>query len=338
MTAMLHGGERAIAAASGTPVWLDLSTGINPHPYPYAASHEAQTWLPQAGALEALLAAARTAYRVPQSAALVAAPGTQAILQWLPHIVPARRVAVLGPTYSEHTLTWERTAKVDALSSLRLGEAELVVVVNPNNPDGRRHAPDTLKDFAARLAAGPGRRLADGGHPVLVVDEAFMDLAPHDTVAGARHTLVLRSFGKFYGLAGLRLGFAIASPATARRLREQLGPWAVSGPAIEAGTVALADDAWAEAMRARLAQARVRLDAALADAGLPVVGGTDLFRLVATADAGDWHKALARRGIATRVFADAPSWLRFGLPGDGHEAFVDALAACGSQARGAAHA
>jgi len=152
---------------------------------------------------------------------------------------------------------------------------------------------------------------------LLVVDEAFMDVAPPGTSlagdVGSGNIVVLRSFGKFFGLAGLRLGFALAHPATAARLAAALGPWAVGGAAIAIGTAALADRAWAAATRAQLAQAALRLDAILAGAGLAIVGGTPLFRLARTPAASELFTHLGRSGILVRRFAEEPTWLRFGL-------------------------
>ncbi|MGZ9107057.1 MAG: aminotransferase class I/II-fold pyridoxal phosphate-dependent enzyme [Rhodoplanes sp.] len=128
--------------------------------------------------------------------------------------------------------------------------------------------------------------------------------------------VVLRSFGKFFGLAGLRLGFAIAAPDIAARLRASLGPWAVSGPAIAIGETALADSAWIAAMQRKLAQLAQRLDALLISAGLDIVGGTSLFRLAQTPAAAAVYERLGRRGLLVRRFAEHPTWLRFGLPGD----------------------
>lgn len=322
MDAIRHGGDLGEARARADAVcdWLDLSTGINPHPYPARIPDAALARLPQRDAQDALVAAARMAWRVPEDAGIVAAPGTQAILQWLPHLFPTHRVAVVGPTYAEHAATWARAgASVATVPSLvEAAATDIAVVVNPNNPDGRTHAPETLRAFAAARAERP---------IALVVDEAFGDVAPELSVAGAPGTLVLKSFGKFYGLAGLRLGFAIAAPAVAARLAAAFGPWAVSGPALAVGAEALADAPWADSMRARLARERAALDAVLARAGLAVTGGTDLFRLVETPDAARWHAALAAEGVWTRAFDEAPERLRFGLPGERLSRLEAALAA-----------
>ncbi|MCF3933189.1 threonine-phosphate decarboxylase CobD [Acuticoccus sp. M5D2P5] len=321
---MIHGGELADARAHGGdgPI-LDLSTGINPHAYPAAFAPDVLRPLPQREADDRLRDAARRAYHVPDDADIVAAPGTQAILQWLPHCLPATRVTVIGPTYQEHAAIWSRHAPTTTVPTIDDAPATgLTVIVNPNNPDGRFVAADRL---AAHAAATQSEAIA------LVVDEAFGDLAPERTAAGTARTLVLKSFGKFYGLAGLRLGFAIGPAEAIAPLRAALGPWAVSGPALEIGARALADAPWAAAMRERLARERAELDGALATAGLTVVGGTDLFRLVETEDAAAWHAALAREGIWTRIFPTHPRRLRIGLPGEALPRLEAALAHIGER-------
>ena len=137
-------------------------------------------------------------------------------------------------------------------------------------------------------------------------------------VAGG-NVVVLRSFGKFFGLAGVRLGFAIAAPALAARLGALLGPWAVSGPALAVGTKALADTDWIERTRKRLANQANKLDAILTASSLSIIGGTSLFRLVQTPSANSLFRHLGHAGIFVRAFPDNPTWLRFGLPGNARE-------------------
>src|SRR5271166_945046 len=292
--------------------WIDLSTGINPLPYPVGAiAPSAWTRLPELGELAALEAAARIAYGATPSAGIVAAPGTQALIQWLPRIFPARRVGVLGFTYQEHATCW-RAAGSDVTSVTALPDLaafDAGVVVSPNNPDGRIVAADDLAEIADRLARRNGR---------LFVDEAFMDvlgrrssLVPRLPGAGA---VVLRSFGKAYGLAGLRLGFAAASPEDCTRLRGAIGPWAVSGPAIEIGRRALMDGCWLSETVRRLHGEADRLDRLLQSAGFGIAGGTPLFRLAERNGAAAWFETLCRRGILTRPFQTKPSWLRLGIP------------------------
>ena len=292
--------------------WLDLSTGINPHAYPVGElARECWTRLPEADDIAALEAVAARAYGARDRACVVAVPGAQSLIQLLPSVFPARSVAVLAPTYAEHAHRW-RMSGADVREVEALGDdADVIVIVNPNNPDGRVLSIDALDAIADRQTERGG---------LLVLDESFADVLPEEasfvSQIGARNVVVLRSFGKFYGLAGLRLGFAVASPALAARLRDALGPWAVSGASVAVGQRALADLDWRLAMRRRLVEEASKLDHMIGDAGLALVGGTPLFRLIETKDAQALWRALGRRGILVRAFADQPHRLRFGLPGE----------------------
>ena len=282
--------------------WIDLSTGINALPYPVGAL-PADAWsrLPSHEAEQTLIAAAAARYRCAPGQ-LVAAPGTQALIQILPRLVRRSRIAIVGPTYAEHEHNWRRHGHdVDVVPGLDVADAEVVVLVNPDNPTGWLLPTEALRDVNASL---------------VVVDEAFIDLLPNEaSLAGnlPGNAVVLRSFGKTYGLAGLRLGFAIAPAPLAARLREELGPWAVSGPALSIGAAALADDAWLRAAAARLADDGRKLDELLVSAGFTILGSTPLFRLASHPEAHEKVEDLARQGIHVRAF-DQPTWLRFGLP------------------------
>jgi cobalamin biosynthetic protein CobC len=312
-----HGGDLAAARRlfpDAPEPFVDLSTGINPHSYPLPQlPPELFTRLPEPSALDRLAAAAAQAYGAPSPEHVVPAPGTQILLPLVAALVPPGRAAVLAPTYTEHVrvaaLVGHRTREVGAIEEL--ADADLAVVVNPNNPDGRLAAREELVACADALRARGG---------LLVVDEAFMDVGPAEMSlcgkVGLGNIVVLRSFGKFFGLAGLRLGFALAAAETATRLEAWLGPWAVAGPAIAVGQAALSDRAWVETTRASLERDALRLDQLLAAAGLDVVGGTVLFRLVQTTVAGELFEHLGRAGIWVRRFAEQPAWLRFGLPSD----------------------
>jgi histidinol-phosphate/aromatic aminotransferase/cobyric acid decarboxylase-like protein len=240
LSAIEHGGDLRAARMlfPGAPEpFIDLSTGINPHPYPIPQlPPDAFTRLPQVDALDALAAAAAEAYGAPSASHVVPAPGAQSLLAHVAALVQPGRAAVLGPTYREHVraaaLAGHRAEEVSDLARVRA--ASMAVVVNPNNPDGRILTREMLLDCAHSLQG-------DGG--ILVVDEAFMEVGPRsESLAGdvrERNIVVLRSFGKFFGLAGIRLGFALAAPQLARQLRDRLGPWAVSGPALTIGAAAL---------------------------------------------------------------------------------------------------
>lgn len=320
-----HGGDLATATAlfpEAPEPWIDLSTGINPIPYPVPAL-PLSLWqrLPGKADEATLLNAARKAYQVPEGAGIVAAPGTQILIELLPRLA-AGAVAVLGPTYAEHALAWRKAgAEVREIATLdEAGDARVVVLVNPNNPDGRVVGRGTLASLARRLAERGG---------LLIIDEAFVDFTPGDSLIPElpSSTLVLRSFGKTYGLAGLRLGFAVAEPHLTDALCTALGPWSVAGPALHIGALALADRAWLDAAAGARAADAIRLDALLAPLGR-VVGGTALYRMLATPDAPALFAHLGRHGIYVRRFQNAASWLRFGLPGDaaGWERLAAALA------------
>jgi cobalamin biosynthetic protein CobC len=295
-----HGGglDAAIARYGGARAdWLDLSTGINPVPYPAGpVPAEAWTALPDTRAQDALEQAARRFWRVPKGAGVLAAPGASALIARLPAVVPPARVVIPGPTYNEHAAAF-RAAGWEVGDS---GAAEALVLVHPNNPDGRLWPGDAV-----------------GGRALTVVDESFCDVAPgesHIARAEAPGVVILKSFGKFWGLAGLRLGFAIGDPALCARLSEALGPWPVSGPALEIGARALDDTGWAETTRARLSDDAARLDALMAARGAAVAGGTALFRLYEVEDAAAWQDRLARGRVWSRVFPYSRRWLRLGLP------------------------
>ncbi len=316
MLAAEHGGN-LLAARRAYPQapepWLDLSTGINPYAYPFAyPPMECFTRLPQPAELRALEAAAAKAYGAPATAEVVAAPGTQAIINWLPQLVPARRVGILGVTYWEHARSWAASGAnltiTEDLSGLE--DKDIAIVVNPNNPDGRRVAAADLHALAAILGKHGG---------LLIIDEAFVDfLEPGASVIpdiAGTSVVVLRSFGKTYGLPGLRLGFAIAPKTVAQILRAALSPWPVSGAAIALGIKALKDAHWLGATRACLAIDANALDKILAVAGFALVGGTPLFRLVQHEAAQFWFDRLANAGILVRRFEARPDWLRFGIAG-----------------------
>jgi cobalamin biosynthetic protein CobC len=315
---MKHGGDltQAMAEFGGAPdQWLDLSTGINPWPWPIPADLPSHLWerLPTRADEQSLLSAARSAYHVPDNVDVVAAAGTQALIQWLPHLAAPGAVAIVGPTYNEHVAAWRagghEVGVIGSLSALP-DHARHVVIVNPNNPDGRVAKRDELADVAAILQ----RR---GGW--LVIDEAFADVDPAISAVGLCATLpivILRSFGKFYGLAGLRLGFALAAPLIAQRIAAAVGPWACSGPAQVIGAAALRDEGWTMQTRVALVAQGIKLDNVLTDAGFEIVGGTPLYRLARRADASKWHIALARQQIWCRHFDWSHELLRFGLPPD----------------------
>jgi cobalamin biosynthetic protein CobC len=308
-TAFLGHGGRLGAARTAWPdaptPWLDLSTGINPCPYPVPAlAPEAWSRLPDPESLRALETAAAAAFGVEDPARVVAAAGSEALIRLLPRLLASRRIAISPRTYGGHADAW--LAAGAELTDPDDPAADLRVLVNPDNPSGRVLSPDQVVD------------LTEGA---LLVDEAFVDVDPALSIApvagapGRERLIVLRSFGKFHGLAGARLGFLVAEPVLAARARRTLGDWPVSGPAIAAGLAAYADPAWACQTRRRLIDDTARLDSLLRRAGFEIAGGTSLFRLARAADAPRRFEVLAQAGILTRPFPWDETLIRFGLPG-----------------------
>lgn len=304
-----HGGniDEAIRAFGGAAAqWIDLSTGINRQPYPMPQiSAGAWTDLPTVTSVDRLSAVAAQTYHT--SARVLPVAGAQAAIQIIPFLRAAGRAAVLGPTYNEHAAAlrfagWD-VVEVETLGAL--AGVDLAVVVNPNNPDGRVYDPQALLKAAQDVNC-------------LVVDESFVDATPAMSLAphvGLPGVLVLRSVGKFYGLAGLRLGFVIGNDAELNRIAGMAGPWCVSGVALEVGAAALADHAWYLQTQARLLEETHRLDQLAERAGWELVGGTALFRTYDVGDAVAARDLLARQQIWSRVFPYSGSWLRLGLPG-----------------------
>ena len=302
-----HGGDLdRIRAERGGEDWIDLSTGINRVPWPVpTVSARAWTALPAATARRDLLQAAAQAYGT--GAPMVALAGAQAAIQMLPQVLEgARTVRILSPTYNEHAACFAAAGwQVEEVSaSAALAGADVALLVNPNNPDGRALPPAALMALRGQV-----------GH--LVVDESFVDPLPHLSVSAqaGEGLTVLRSFGKFYGLAGMRLGFAIGDAPLIARLEAMAGPWPVSGPALEIGAAALRDEAWAQASTARLARDAARMDGLAQRFGWALVGGTPLFRLYDTPDARAAQDHLADHRLWSRIFPWSPRLIRLGLPG-----------------------
>lgn len=296
---LAHGGRVAAArAAFGGEDWIDLSTGIAPWRWPSEGIDLGLDRLPDPGGIGDLEAAAAAAFGS-DAAGTVAVPGTDLALRLLGRLLPAARPAVVGPGYAGHVAAWPEARTIATLAEA--GKHDLIVLASPANPDGR------VTPSAALLAAG--------AQATVVLDEAYADPAPISVVGEG--IVVLRSFGKFYGLPGLRLGFVIAADMTATSLRATLGDWPVSSAAIAIGTAAYRDIGWRDAQCRRIAAAGMALDAALNAAGLRIEGTAPLFRLVDQVDGERLFRHLAGHAILSRPFSDRGDRLRLGLPGDG---------------------
>jgi len=314
-----HGGNltRARALFPHAPEhWIDLSTGISPYSYPHSPiPGNAFSRLPEPASAQRLKEIAANAYGAPSAAHVAAGPGTQILLPIVAGLLggaAVSRAGVLSPIYAGHAraarLAGFEVIETDDLD--RLADMQLAVIVNPNNPTGRIVPKSDLLALAAAMRAKGG---------LLVVDEAFMDVSEAESVAGTVDQgglVVLRSFGKFYGMAGLRLGFATTHPSVVETIEGRLGPWAVSGPALHVAGEALADRDWQQSMRTNLKRDAARLDGLLAAARIPVFGGTSLFRFIRDRRAQALFQHLGERGIITRRFEERQDDLRIGLPGD----------------------
>ncbi len=260
--------------------------------------------LPYPEEITELEAIAGLAFGVNDWSRIAATAGAEIGLRWLPFALGSRDTCVLSPTYASHARAW-------AAAGARLvgqDHAAVVVLVNPNNPDGRILAVDDLLARADALSARDGW---------LIVDESFIEAGDARSVASAEHPriVVIRSFGKFYGLAGVRLGFLIGAPDLMARVRGIQGDWPVSADAISAGLAAYPDAGWRQRTQSQLARHSARLDGVLKRSGFEIIGGTKLFRLTRAGDAAKRFAALAEQGILARPFDHDPTWLRFGLPG-----------------------
>lgn len=292
-----HGGgiDAARAEFGGARAdWLDLSTGINPVPYPVPVI-KADAWnaLPDRTASSAIDAAARAFWNVPDTAAVVAAPGASALIARIPLLAAAGIVRIETRTYNEHEAAFRMAGW-----SVTKDAVDARVIVSPNNPTGEYWI---------------GKKDTN----LLIIDESFCDLEPHKSridLAACSGVIVLKSFGKFWGLAGARLGFAIGDPTLVSKLADAMGPWPVSGPALQIGATALTDHDWANRTRARLAIDAARLDQLMLGKGAEIQGGTDLFRLYRVDDAAQWQTRLAKHHIWSRIFPYSKTWLRLGLP------------------------
>ena len=312
---MLEHGGRLLQAVRryGLPRerWLDLSTGINPNAW-QGSPLPVTTWNRLPEEEDGLLEAAESYYGAPS---LLPVCGSQAAIQMLPKLRAHSRVGVPALGYNEHAHRWKQAGhEVMPMAVGNFGAAldrlDVLVVSNPNNPTGERVTPAELLEWHARLSERGGW---------LVIDEAFADCTPENSVA--RFTadraglIVLRSLGKFFGLAGARVGFVLAARPLLDTLAEALGPWTIAGPSRTVARGALLDRAWQETTRHRLRQDSQRLADLLTRNGFPPQGGCELFQWVRTDRALEVHEHLASKGILTRHFGSVPS-LRFGLPED----------------------
>jgi len=306
-----HGGQLQLYAERyQRPIdeWLDISTGINPNGWP-VPTLPSSVWsrLPEHN--DGLHQAASDYY---QTQSLLAVPGTQVAIQLLPKLRTKSKVGIVSPAYAEHSYCWQQaghellTLHSDEISAY-IDVIDVLIIINPNNPTGEKYSPEQLLNWQQSLTKRQGW---------LIVDEAFIDCTPEQSLAcfsPQPGLIVLRSFGKFFGLAGLRLGFVIAETKLLSQMAEKLGPWPIASPSRYIAIQAFKDESWQHQARISLEHTSKRLMGLLEQFGLKPNGGSSLFQWVKHPQASVLHKRLAQQGILTRLFT-SPLSLRFGLP------------------------
>lgn len=309
---MLEHGGHLIDASNKYNIpkeqWIDLSTGINPNGWPVPAI-PSECWQRLPESADGLLSAAKEYY---QCQSILAVAGSQAAIQALPLLRKKSKVGVLAPAYAEHAYSWQKAGhevvelSVETIES-RLPQLDVLILINPNNPTGQRFSKTQLLNWHKQLDKRDGW---------LIIDEAFIDTTPENSLSShpvSDGLIILRSIGKFFGLAGLRCGFVIATENTLTELNERLGPWTISHPSRYITTLALIDKDWHLKTQIELKKQSARLALLLTKYGLEVTAQTDLFLWVKMPDAEKIHYFLAEKGILTRLFTQ-PDSLRFGLP------------------------
>ena len=330
MSLLFHGGDIQSASAiyGRDPCqWVDLSTGINQHSYPIPKI-EQSAWH-QLPYLSPKLTTAAASYYGAHGC--LASSGSQAIIQLLPsilhHLGNARAAWLPDVGYQEHRHAWSKCGDINTYSGLdgalaaKQIDAALednlighLLIINPNNPTGERFTPQKLRAWAQKLLASNG---------FLVVDEAFIDTTPSASLLTeplAKNVVVLRSVGKFFGLAGIRLGFTFADESVLEQLAKEMGPWIVNGPAQTVAIAALSDTLWQSNMRTTLASQSLQQhniwQPAMTALGAYHAGSHELFRsfIMAPKLAKKLHQSAAKNGILIRLVTidSATSLLRFG--------------------------
>jgi len=321
---MLEHGGHLIDAANKYNIpleqWMDLSTGINPNGW-IIPEIPARCWqrLPEIG--DGLVSAAKQYY---QCQSLLPVAGSQAAIQTLPLLRKKSKVGVLKPAYAEHAYSWKNAGheiveleaeKIEA----HLESLDVLILVNPNNPTGQSFDKEQLLKWHDILRRHKGW---------LIIDEAFIDTTPEKSLSNHQvidGLIILRSIGKFFGLAGIRCGFVIGIEELLHTLNEKLGPWVISHPSRYVATAALLDQEWINQTQDELKQNSNRLAALLTKRGLKPNGKTDLFHWIKTPLAKQVYQNLAQQGVLTRLFPQ-PLSLRFGLPKNNQQ-YVDLDAA-----------
>ena len=307
-----HGGDIDLAIkkyGGQRKDWIDLSTGINRTSYPWQESVKVHLRdLPGSKLLMSLEEAASRAYKIAVDTETVAISGAQQIINLLPtHLKKYSSVAILGPTYNEYEKAFKssnlRTNTVAEISNLSCND--IAIIVNPNNPTGKVITEEELEDLSKKVE-------------ILIIDESFKMFSSRKT-QNLDNLIQINSLGKFFGLAGVRLGFVSGPSDFIKSVRKILGPWPISSLAAEIGLVALSDKIWISQMEKILLAGSTALHAACNSKNWRLVGKTNLFHTYATSNCFEVEEQFAAHGIWVRTFDYSETWVRIGIPTSEHE-------------------
>jgi cobalamin biosynthetic protein CobC len=307
-----HGGDIDLAIkkyGGQRKDWIDLSTGINRTSYPWQESVKVHLRdLPGSKLLMSLEEAASRAYKIAVDTETVATSGAQQIINLLPtHLNKYSSVAILGPTYNEYEKAFKssnlRTNTVSEISNLSCND--IAIIVNPNNPTGKVITEEELEDLSKKVE-------------ILIIDESFKMFSSRKT-QNLDNLIQINSLGKFFGLAGVRLGFVSGPSDFIKSVRKMLGPWPISSLAAEIGLVALSDKIWISQMEKILLAGSTALHAACNSKNWRLVGKTNLFHTYATSNCFEVEEQFAAHGIWVRTFDYSETWVRIGIPTSEHE-------------------
>ena len=296
-----YGGQRAD--------WIDLSTGINRTSYPWQESVKVELRdLPSSKLLMGLEKAASRAYKVAEGTDTAAVQGAQQIISLLPICLKNyNSVAILGPTYNEYEKAFKSSGiKAETVSEVsKLSSSDIAIIVNPNNPTGKVIAEEILDDLSKKVR-------------ILIIDESFKMFSSR-RIQKFDNVIQINSLGKFFGLAGVRLGFVSGPSDFIKSVREMLGPWPISSIAAEIGIIALNDTTWISEMEKILLEGSNVLHKACSTKNWKLVGKTNLFHTYATSSCLEVEEQFAAHYIWIRTFDYSQTWIRLGIPTSKYE-------------------
>jgi len=338
--AIIHGGQLSkVAKQFGIPEqeWLDLSTGIAPFSYAIPAISE-KIWQDLPTISPSLIRAAQQYY---QAKFCWPVAGSQQLIEKLPSLWNDKNSAIESGKkqhaylpkvgYKEHQRAWSLAGYQihfyqDALPD-NIEKNSIVVVINPNNPLTDTFSIQQLTQLKAHCQQQKA---------LLIIDEAFADIFPsefsfvphltnynennndsaNDNENESDDLIVLRSFGKFFGLAGIRIGFACTTEIWRDIIKESIGPWSINGPALFIAEQALQDTQWQIEQSLRLEKYSKKLQELL-KLHLPnaSIKANALFITVFLDNAASVYEKLCQQGVYVRL-TDEQNALRFGVGND----------------------